>query len=97
MVNFIEQREKFDKLISELDSNIVCGVSVGAKIQVSSLYIAEESTKIPGTEKYKIGTFNTKTIIIDPHIKWGDLRIFDESGTELINLSNFGFDTMDMI
>jgi hypothetical protein len=61
------------------------------------LYIAEESTKIPGTEKYKIGTFNTKTIIIDPHIKWGDLRIFDESGTELINLSNFGFDTMDMI
>ena len=97
MGNFIEQQEKSDKLISELNSDLVCGVSVGAKIQDSSLYIADEPTKTPGTERYKIGTFNTKTIIIDPHIKWGDLKIFDESGTELINLSNFGFDAMDMI
>jgi hypothetical protein len=97
MGNFIEQQEKFDKLISELNSDLVCGVSVGTKIQDSSLYIAEESTKIPGTERYKIGTFNTKTIIIDPHIKWGDLSVFDESGTKLIDLSNFGFDTIDMI
>ena len=97
MGNFIEQQEKFDKLISELNSGLVCGVSVGTKIQDSSLYIVEESTKIHGTEKYKIGTFNQKSVIIDPYIKWGDMRIFDESGTELINLSNFGFDIMDMI
>jgi len=97
MENFREQQEKFDKLISELNSDLICGVTVGTKIQDSVLYVAEESSKILGTEKYKIGTFNSKNVIIDPYIKWGDLRIFDDKENELIDLSNFGFDSMDMI
>jgi hypothetical protein len=97
MENFREQQEKFDKLISELNSDLICGVTVGTKIQDSALYVTEESSKIPGTEKYKIGTFSGKNVIIDPYIKWADLRIFDENENELINLSNFGFDSMDMI
>ena len=97
METFREKQEKFDKLISELNSDFICGVAVGTKVTDSALYVTEESSKILGTEKYKIGTFNGKNVIIDPYIKWGDLRIFDDNQNELLNLSNFGFDTMDMI
>jgi hypothetical protein len=31
MENFREQQEKFDKLISELNSDLICGVTVGTK------------------------------------------------------------------
>ena len=121
MENFIEKQEKFDKLISELNSDLVCGATVGSKIQDSKLYTTEESSKIIGTEKYKIGciliehklkwfhkilfflgikikrNLTKKNVIVDPYIKWGDLRIFDTNGVELINLSNFGFHCNDMI
>ena len=97
MENFKEKQEKFDKLISDLNSDLVCGVTVGSKMQDSILYVAEETSKILGTEKYKIGTFNGKNLIIDPRIKWGDLRIFDDNENELINLSKFGFDNIDII
>jgi hypothetical protein len=97
MGNFKENNDKFDKLISELNSDINCGITTGIKIKDSPLYIMKESSKIIGTEKYNIGTFNNKNVILDPHIKWGDLRIFDEKGKELINLSNFGFDDVDFI
>ncbi len=97
METFREKQEKFDKLISELNSDFICSAAVGTKVKDSVLYVSEEPSKILGTEKYKIGTFNDKSVIIDPYIKWGDLRIFDDNQNELINLSNFGFDTMDMI
>jgi len=103
MVNFREQQDKFDKLISELNSDIVCGLAIGTIIQDSSLYLKDCQWGLGGpvelndTKKYKIGTFNNKNVIIDPYRVWDDLRVFNESGTELIDLSNFGFDDMDMI
>ena len=93
-----EKREKFEKLISDLDSKIICGANVAIKIQDSHLFISlEKFGKSDDKFRYKIGTFNKKDVMVDPHIIWEDLRIFDENNIELINLSNFGFETEDLI
>ena len=98
MKDLIEKQEKFDKLVSELDSDIlVCGPPVAIKIQDSFLYKPGETLPIIKDERYKLGTFNNKTIIVDATITWGDLRIFNDLKVELINLSNFGFDSTDMV
>lgn len=97
MDNFRQQQEKFDKVITDLNSDIVCGLTVGMKIQDSSLFVEQGSEITLGDKKYKLGTFNTKDVIIDPYMKWGDLRVFDKFGTELINLTDFGFETTDLV
>jgi hypothetical protein len=93
----MDNMEKFDKVISELNSDIVCGLTVGMKIPDSSLFVEQESKITLDDKKYKIGTFNTKDVIIDPYMKWGDLRVFYKFGTELINLTDFGFETIDLV
>ena len=98
MKSLIKKQERFDKLVSELDSDIlVCGPPVAIKIQNSVLYKPGETLPVITDERYKLGTLNNKTIIVDITIQWGDLRIFNNSGIELINLSNFGFDSTDMV
>ncbi len=87
----IKEQEKFDKLISDLNTNIVCGVQVGNKIMDSQLYKVQEKL-ILSQSKYTTGRFNGKYVTIDPNMKWDDLRIFDDSNNELINLSDFGYD-----
>ena len=93
----MKDQEIFDRLICEFNSDIVCSAMVATKIQDSSLYICEESTKYLDTQMYKIGTFNAKNIIVDPFLRYDDLRIYDVSGSELNNLSNFGFELIDLI
>jgi hypothetical protein len=63
--------EKFNKLISELNSDIVCSAIVGAKIADSLMYVADvvkPPIKEIGDEKYKIGLFNTKNVFVDPRL-----------------------------
>jgi hypothetical protein len=97
------KQKKFDKLISDLNTNITCNVIVATKIQDSSLFIASVDGPVIvqisdlETEKYKIGIFNDKNVYIDPYLKIDDLRIFDDNKNELINLSNFEFDYMGLI
>ncbi len=88
--------DKLEKIISELNSDIVCSTIVAMKIEESSLYEAEESTK-KSDVVFKVGTFNNKNVSININITTNDLRIFDESGIELIDLSDFGFNIIDMI
>lgn len=96
MENFTEQ-QKFDNLLTELNKDLICGLSVGAKITDSILYKYEASEKVEGSDNYTIGKFNGYSVAIDPHLKYADLRVFDTEGNVLIDLANFGFHSSTML
>ena len=96
----IEMNKKFEDLILELNTNIVCGLSVGSKIKESSLY--EPNTKQESTEKmfdgvFKIGNFNKKEVFINVNLVITNIKIYDTDDKELIDLEEHGFDFKDLL
>lgn len=72
---------------------------VGARIQDSGEYKMAEDFAIgtePG-EKYPIGSFGERLVFIDPYMKWGDMRVYNESAKELFDLKKLGFKNDDFI
>jgi hypothetical protein len=93
-------QEKFDTIISELNSDIICCAAVGSKCQDSILFEPNENGPIIIDQKreiYNIGKFESKTISIDPNLRWGDLRIFDKKGNVLIDLAQYDINVMFLI
>lgn len=84
------------KPLSDMEqSEFRCSVMVGTLLQESPLFDNRVMTLGESIEcgMYIIGKFNGKTVTVDPCMRWGDLRIMDAAGNELLNLSDLGFDS----
>ena len=90
-----DNQEKFDKLIGDLNTNIVVSQLIVGRLIHSSYYKSTHEDVI-NCAKFKHGKFNNNDVTIDGYIKISDLRIFDDSGNVLLDLSDHGYD-MDNI
>jgi hypothetical protein len=95
----IEKRKEFDRIISNIDSPIVCNLAVGVRITEMEGFISncdvEKSLDI--TEiVYKIGEIGDKEIYVDRNMKFSDVRIYS-NGEEILNLSDHGFEALDLM
>ncbi len=82
--SFSEKMDRFDKLLSSLNSDIVCGISVGALMLDSPLYE-------PAPIGKNGGKYAGRRVTINENIGYDDFRVFDNKKNELLNLTKFGF------
>ena len=87
--------ENIEKIISDLNSDIVCNIAVGTRIQ--DFYLFESIQTEMADNKFGIGKYNNYNIIIDSKMNFNDLRIFNTQGIELINLSHFEISPIDLV
>jgi hypothetical protein len=98
--NGYEVSKELDELLLKFKSTMVCNVLVATKIQESLYYKNEKgnlSSMDDKTNQYEIGTYNNNIVIVDPHMVWDDLRIYNKNKEELIDLSKLGFSTKNLI
>ena len=91
-----ENQEKFDKLICDLNTNIVVSPLIARKLLDSFYYKPIKNIIVHTGIKFKHGKFNNNDVSVDPYMSIKDLRIFDDSGNVLLDLYEHGYD-MDNI
>ena len=86
--------EKLDKLINDLNKDIVCGVGTQIFIQEMDGFVMDGSYGIVNG-KYKLGVLGKNNIVVDATLKSDDMNLYDNDRNVLINLSDYGYKPID--
>lgn len=86
--------EKLDKLIKDLNKDIVCGVGTRDFIQNLEDFKMDRLHGIVNW-KYKLGVLGEKNIFVNLILKSDNMNLYDNEGNILINLSDYGYTPID--
>ena len=92
----------FEKIESLNPTELVCNCIIGSFLMDSAFFISSGSVssypssvsdkKFKPSKKYPVGSYDKKTIYVDPNRTIDDLTITDENGNLLLDLTNENLD-----